>query len=214
MYKSPKAKSDSEHRQRKENYVKYLEEDVKNLRDMIAAVEIEASVIKQENSDIKTTLSRSNIFNSSLGSHVSPLANYQPPSLGNTPAVDFQLPLQGTQPPSNFNEYQSRRHDAHWPSNNSSSTVVNANFDDLIDNMCLHVSPASDFASAAILESPDIFNYPMTLPQTHAEPPPNFSRLNPQHSRQSSNQSGILSSSYNMPNQPDTSTIALNFILA
>ncbi|PQE13920.1 alanine racemase protein [Rutstroemia sp. NJR-2017a BBW] len=46
-----------EHRQRKQNYVKHLEEDVIRLREMIAAAENEASLLAKENGAMKSTLS-------------------------------------------------------------------------------------------------------------------------------------------------------------
>ncbi|TGO55224.1 hypothetical protein BCON_0095g00380 [Botryotinia convoluta] len=52
-----------EHRQRKQNYVKHLEEDVIRLRGMIATTEDESSALMKENRAIESTLSASGIAN-------------------------------------------------------------------------------------------------------------------------------------------------------
>ncbi|KAI9650413.1 hypothetical protein NHQ30_000427 [Ciborinia camelliae] len=52
-----------EHRQRKQNYVKHLEEDVIRLREMIAATENESSALMKENRMIKSTLSAAGVKN-------------------------------------------------------------------------------------------------------------------------------------------------------
>lgn len=46
-----------EHRQRKQNYVKHLEDDVIRFREMIAATESESSALMKENRAMKSTLS-------------------------------------------------------------------------------------------------------------------------------------------------------------
>jgi hypothetical protein len=178
---------------------------------MISAVEIETTVIKQENSDIKLTLSNANVSTSSLNIP----AIIHPASAESPPASSEGISH------SNLNDFYSPQQDMQWTSNGSSSSMVSVNFDDLIDTGYLHISPEKDFATAAIINSPDIFNFPTNaFAPIHSEPPPNFSRPQAQHIHQtqqvhqSSNASGILSSSTTMPNQPDTSSIALNFILA
>ncbi|KAF7865724.1 hypothetical protein EAF04_005890 [Stromatinia cepivora] len=50
-----------EHRQRKQNYVKHLEEDLIRLREMIAATENETSALMKENGAMKSTLSASSL---------------------------------------------------------------------------------------------------------------------------------------------------------
>ncbi|KAJ8068442.1 hypothetical protein OCU04_003998 [Sclerotinia nivalis] len=50
-----------EHRQRKQNYAKHLEEDLIRLREMIAATENESSTLMKENGAIKSTLSASGV---------------------------------------------------------------------------------------------------------------------------------------------------------
>ncbi|CAD6441196.1 28bd1940-3704-4454-8e38-2bdd7b33415c [Sclerotinia trifoliorum] len=50
-----------EHRQRKQNYVKHLEEDLIRLREIIAATENESSALMKENGAIKSTLSASGV---------------------------------------------------------------------------------------------------------------------------------------------------------
>lgn len=178
---------------------------------MISAVKIETSVIKQENSDIKLTLSNANVSTSSLNNPT--LIN---PALAEPPPASSEGISHN-----NLDDFHSPQQDMQWSSNGSSSSIVSVNFDDLIDTGYLHVSPENDFATTAIINSPDIFNFPTNaFAPTHSEPSPNFSRPQGQyahqvqHVRQSSNASGILSSSTTMPNQPDTSSIALNFILA
>ncbi|TGO07649.1 hypothetical protein BTUL_0257g00100 [Botrytis tulipae] len=54
-----------EHRQRKENYVKHLEEDVIRLRGMIATTEDESSALMKENRAIESMLAASGIKNQS-----------------------------------------------------------------------------------------------------------------------------------------------------
>ncbi|KAB8291770.1 hypothetical protein EYC80_006565 [Monilinia laxa] len=50
-----------EHRKRKQNYVKHLEEDAIRLREMISATENESSTLMKENMAIKSTLSASDV---------------------------------------------------------------------------------------------------------------------------------------------------------
>jgi len=52
---------DREHRQRKQYYVRDLEQEITKLREMIAAVETEASAIEQDNTAIQNALSASNV---------------------------------------------------------------------------------------------------------------------------------------------------------
>ncbi|KAF5871126.1 putative bzip-type transcription factor protein [Botrytis fragariae] len=79
-----------EHRQRKQNYVKHLEEDVIRLRGMIAKTEDESSALMRENRAIESTLSASGIEDlSSLKSRYGKLPGDQPINL---------LPPQGYEP--------------------------------------------------------------------------------------------------------------------
>lgn len=202
-------KAQKEHRQRKENYVKHLEQDVIRLREMISAVEIESTVIRKENLDIKLSLSKANISTSTLNDP----ATFHPSSPDRSPSTFQQAG--DIAPHSNLNEFQSPEQNMQWSSSVSSGSIVTVNFDDLIDTGYLQVSPESDFAPVDIINSPDIFNFPTnTFAPNHSESAPNPSRPHNQHTRQRSNASGIVSSSTSMPNQPDTSSIALNFILA
>ncbi|RAL60908.1 hypothetical protein DID88_010233 [Monilinia fructigena] len=50
-----------EHRKRKQNYVKHLEEDAIRLREMISETEIESSALMKENMAIESTLSASGV---------------------------------------------------------------------------------------------------------------------------------------------------------
>jgi len=170
---------------------------------MISAVEIETTAFRQENSAIKTTLLRSNITPS-----INPVTTSGDPQK-EIPPTNFQSPLQDSAE-SSPNAFGNHPRDLQWSSNSSNNTVVSVNFDDMIDTGCLHISPASDFDSATILNSPDIFTFPLnTLPTTSPAPALNFSRPNPQPPQVIHSHDPTA-----MPNQPDTSSIGINFILA
>ncbi|TGO73442.1 hypothetical protein BELL_0361g00120 [Botrytis elliptica] len=82
-----------EHRQRKQNYVKHLEEDVIRLRGMIATTENESSALMKENRAIESTLSASGIKDlSSLKSRIRKLPGDQPINL--LPPQEYE-PLRG-----------------------------------------------------------------------------------------------------------------------
>ncbi|KAF7932222.1 hypothetical protein EAE99_003462 [Botrytis elliptica] len=82
-----------EHRQRKQNYVKHLEEDVIRLRGMIATTEDESSALMKENRAIESTLSASGIKDlSSLKSRIRKLPGDQPINL--LPPQEYE-PLRG-----------------------------------------------------------------------------------------------------------------------
>ncbi|KAF7935391.1 uncharacterized protein EAE97_008298 [Botrytis byssoidea] len=67
-----------EHRQRKENYVKHLEEDLIRLRGMITTTEAESSALMKENIAIESTLAASGIKNlSDLKSRVGKISGDQ-----------------------------------------------------------------------------------------------------------------------------------------
>jgi hypothetical protein len=191
----------SEHRQRKENYIKHLEQDVIRLRGMISTVEKEASSIQEENSLIKTTLSRSNI-----SINAPPSTNPQLLQQSNVPSSfnNFQSSLQSTLP-TNL-DFQSPKQ-SNWPSNFSSSNV-SITFDEFLDASCLQINPRGSFDNATVLNSPDMFNYPANtlyqLPQT-ASGSEGLQKPLPQLSGQGS--------SSDTPLQPDIS-VATNFILA
>ncbi|KAF7886724.1 uncharacterized protein EAF02_003371 [Botrytis sinoallii] len=82
-----------EHRQRKQNYVKHLEEDVIRLRGMIATTEDESLALMKENRAIESTLSASGIKDvSSLKSRIRKLPGDQPINL--LPPQEYE-PLRG-----------------------------------------------------------------------------------------------------------------------
>lgn len=170
---------------------------------MVSTVEKEASSIKDENTSIKTTLSRSNISTNTV-----PSTNSQP-SQQNTSLpgfATFHPPSQGT-PQTNF-EIQSPQQ-SNWPSNSSSSNV-SITFDEFIGASCLQVSPHGSFDNAAVLNSPDIFNFPAnTLSQL-----PNITASSNEGLQKPLPQLPGQASSTASPLQPNLSSIAINFILA
>ncbi|KAH8821489.1 hypothetical protein F5884DRAFT_745807 [Xylogone sp. PMI_703] len=109
-------KAQIEHRQRKQNYVKFLEEDVKRFREMIAAIETEKSFLRVENSNIKDTLTNSNISYDHLNLYQGSQNNSQ-----------MQLDHHS---PGSVSSY----------SNSSPTSIVSMKFDHEIYNHCLQVS--------------------------------------------------------------------------
>ncbi|KAH6684147.1 hypothetical protein B0J14DRAFT_646059 [Halenospora varia] len=193
-------KAQIEHRQRKANYVKQLEQDVIDLREMIAAAEVEALAAKQENEAIRSAMLNFNI-------------NPPPSSIKQLPTVqqdafvfDFQSQSQDT--PSNFSSNLSPTQQ--WLSSDTSpNSHVSIGYDDFVGASCLQISPFNAYDPAPeIISSPDIFGSfpnnplaasPQTLPNS-AQPtstptsPPQNTNQDQQH--------------------PDLETIAINFILA
>jgi hypothetical protein len=201
---------------------------------MISKVEIEATAIKQENTSIKTILTRSNISTDTL-----PPTNFQPSEQNTSPSdlttfqpsaqatqdanLDFQPPQQNASP-SDFTTFQSPEQDpsptnldfqslqhSNWPSNSSSSSNVTIAFDQFIDANSLQISPHGSFDNTTLLNSPDIFNFPANTlsqsPPTTIEASHGLQKPLPQLPGEKAPVSAA-------PLQPDISSIAINFILA
>lgn len=169
---------------------------------MITAAEKEASFIKGENTSIKTTLSRSNISTNTAPSTIPHSLQQSNPPLSTT---SFQSPRQSTSP-TNL-EFQSPQHSS--GQSTSSLSDVSIWFDEFLDTRCLQISPHGTSNNAAVLNSPDIFNFPTNtlsqLPQTASGSEGSQKPLPPLPGQGSSSAT---------PLQPDISSIAINFILA
>ena len=203
------------------------------LRDMVSKVEIEATAIKQENTSIKTILTKSNISADTLTP-----TNFQPPQNSASPSdpANFQSSAQATplanldiQPsqqnisPSDFTafespaqstphpnlDFQSSQH-SNWLYKFSSSSDVRINFDEFIDASCLQISPHGSFDNATLLNPPDIFNFPAN---THSQLPPTTIDVN-QGFQKPLPQLPDDQAPVGVALQLDVSSIAINFILA
>ncbi|RFU32217.1 hypothetical protein B7463_g4106, partial [Scytalidium lignicola] len=196
-------KAQIEHRQRKQNYVKFLEEDVKHLREMIAGVETEKAFLRVENSGIKTSLMNANIPFDHLA--LSQESHNSSPS---------QL--------ENFNNYSPISAHSHSHSGSSPSSIVSMKFDHMIYGHCLQVSNSHSSSpikpeslplnnlnlnsippNASLSFDPGVGPSSMTQGYTNAG-----AALHQSHTRQPS-QTGL-----SVPPQLDISSIAINFILA
>jgi hypothetical protein len=212
----------SEHRQRKENYVKHLEQDIIRLREMISSVETEVSTFQQENAVIKTTLSKRNVPTSAA-----PPTNFdfQFSQKGTPPAHSAEYDPAQRQPPAQASpqgylehSQSPRQNDQFNLQSNASKSAISISFDDIIGASCLHVSPANSFETPVTLNSPDIFSFPLDA-LAISKPESAQESFNASSKSTSSNPPTQLYHSThpgldNMPKQPDTSSVAINFILA
>lgn len=151
-------KAQIEHRQRKENYVKHLEQDVIDLREMIATATTQAVLFKHENEAIRATLSKSPSFvpapstsavaQTPLSSPPAPSAPSQPPAQAPNSSYeplefssfnqDYSLPLA---PPANNLEWPTEAITVSNYSPSNSSSLVSTCFDEFIDTSCLQIMP-------------------------------------------------------------------------
>lgn len=184
--KADKAKSDKEkallrrqqvrraqvqHRQRKANYLKQLELDVSQLRDLISLTEHEGRVLRKENENIRTTL---------RGAGVGSPARAQPPQPSQTqtpagiPGVNFgELQLAEAPGPMQVDALAPLQTDAAAPlpaaplpapPRADSSELfgdididdwtVTLSMDEAMGTPCFHLSSSSSGASAASIASP------------------------------------------------------------
>jgi len=190
----------SEHRQRKQNYIKHLEQDVIRLREMIQTTQTEATAIKQENNSIQTILTKHNVL------------------AGKFPSGDTQA-LPESDSTTTFMTLQPAK-DMAIPSRSSNSSFSNISiiFDDAIDASCLQTSAPGSFNNMTSLDSPDIFKFPshamsQISPQaaSHTSQPPQTSQQLQKPLPQLPGHSTPDSST--LP-PPDLSTIAISFVLA
>jgi hypothetical protein len=196
-----------EHRQRKENYVKHLEQDVINLREMIAREETQAVLFNHENEAIKSTLLSSSI----------PVPTI-PPVTSSVSGQHFNIiiptNLPEQHPQSDFKVSGSPQNSQWQSSTSSSGSVVSMTFDEMIDASCLQITSPSNFIPdiEISMTSPDIFNLP---PNPYAEPtpPPSFP-LNPQLSKALPKLPDEATAPVSQAVLKDLSAIAINFILA
>lgn len=184
-----------EHRKRKENYVKDLEQDIARLRECISSAEKETAAFEKENSAMKSTLSTYNILSSD--------ASYESPTniLELSPLSDFDLSAQ--LPPNLLVQHQGI---SSLPSD-SPGSVASVHFDTDINYTCLHLTPNGydstydfNFDLANFQDAPITSSEGTTAVGQSAPPAP----LTAQD----------VHSLPGMPPQPDTSDIAVNFILA
>ncbi|KAK0099764.1 hypothetical protein ONS96_008260 [Cadophora gregata f. sp. sojae] len=178
-------KAQIEHRQRKENHIKHLEQEVIDLREKIAQAETQSVLFKHENIAIKTTLQDSRITIPSPAPATSSPNNCtdiqipdnqfqfdfnsQSQSLSNTPEKvqnqhsDFESNmLSGTDEFFNLLSPNSLA----WLTN---TTLVRTTFDPFLDDECLQISPAGTFPMSidtgpGIHSSQDINNISLPSP--------------------------------------------------
>ena len=191
------------HRQQKKNYVKFLEQDVIRLRDMISVVESETATFRQENAAMKTTLSMNGV--EAAPGHLSAL-DFQSFTTGVSSTKGHHLQESN---PIQLGESQPLYQSPQWAvqSTTPSSTTISVGYDDRISAKRLRVSSSSDSGSQ------DLHSAHRTPPATNfddipelrdptscfADPPAQFANL------------GALKT---MPKQPDAAFEGINFILA
>ncbi len=196
-----------EHRQRKENYVKHLEQDVINLREMIAREETQAVLFKHENEAIKSTLLSSSIPVPTIAPVTSNVSGQHFSMI-----IPTNLPEQ--YPQSDFKVSGSPQNSQWQSSTSSSGSVVSMTFDEMIDASCLQITSPSNFIpdNEISMTSPDIFNLP---PNPYAAPtPPSSFPLNSQLSKALPKLPDEATAPVSQAILKDLSAIAINFILA
>ena len=196
-----------EHRQRKENYVKHLEQDVINLREMIAREETHAVLFKHENEAIKSALLSSSIPVPTIAPVTSSVSGQHFDMI-----IPTNLPEQ--YPQSDFKVSGSPQNSQWQSSTLSGGSVVSMTFDEMIDASCLHITSPSNFIpdNEISMTSPDIFNLP---PNPYAAPtPPSSFLLNPQPSKALPKLPDEATAPVSQAVLKGLSTIAINFILA
>ncbi|RDL35024.1 uncharacterized protein BP5553_06955 [Venustampulla echinocandica] len=204
-------KAQTEHRQRKANHVKQLEQDIIDLRKMIITAETEASLVEQENEAIRKIVVQAKLPTSTSDASFPPML----PTIQNE-----QLDLQFQPNPhqdltqSQFNNDLASQEAFLQDSNSSLVSII---FDELVGQECLHVSPStSQETLPQIINSPDIFNFPnnafaakaLTNPLSIVSEPSNTNSL-PTAVPQS-----LPASTIAQEEELDLATIAINFILA
>ncbi|KAN0102970.1 hypothetical protein V8E51_011283 [Hyaloscypha variabilis] len=204
-------KAQIEHRQRKENYVKHLEEDVINLREMIAQAETQSVLFKHENEAIKATLLSSSIPIPTIAPVPRSLSERD---LDNLISLNLEQHSQ-----SNFSNSGSPQN-SQWQSNNSSSgSLVSMTFDEMIDASCLQITPPSNFVPGndIFMTSPELFNLPPNpyapVASSGTTPLSSFSGLNSKLSKPLPKLPDDVTAPVSQA-VPNLSTIAINFILA
>ncbi|KUJ20019.1 uncharacterized protein LY89DRAFT_682824 [Mollisia scopiformis] len=228
-------KAQIEHRQRKENYVKHLEQDVINLREMIAQAETESVLVKFENEGIKSVLKKANV-----NIPTSPPTAQSPPPPQQDDFDDFM----------DFTSFLAEPHQSDFGSSSNSphDMLINTTFDEWIDSTILQISPTHSHSSSGTktqvpvsvpetdianmpnsYNSTDIYNFPtpFTNPQVSNTLPPTIAGVNANQAALANLNldlkplpqlpgPGQASSSQvtSKPSRVDVSTIAINFILA
>lgn len=186
----------SEHRQRKENYVKHLEQDVIDLREMIAKAETQSVLFKHENIAIKAALQNQNIplpaTSVSQAQVLQATVLEQEINMGN---------IENLQQDSSDGDFNPLEQDMAWIMNDS---IVSTAFDPFLNDECLQISPANSLTQSTndiSMPSPDIFN---------------LTSMNHTPSAQQQQQKQQSSSTSPQPatTEEDISIIAINFILA
>ena len=151
----------SEHRQRKENHIKHLEQEVIELREKIAQAETQSVLFKHENIAIKTTLQNSRIpLPAPLPATSSPSNRTEVQVPDDQFQFDFgsqtqsltHSPAQSQQPNSDIDSNMLSSTDEFFnlPSPTSlawltNTTLVRTTFDPFLDDECLQISPAGSF---------------------------------------------------------------------
>jgi len=161
---------DSEHRQRKENYVKHLERDIINLREMIATATTQTVLFKHENEAMRTALSKSHIpisLSSAAAPLLQPVINLPDAQGLSYSGSEYQ---QGSAALGAGGLGLSPEHEQLWnmlsaPNDGSShsGSLVSIGFDEILDASCLQIStmstPAFDFGNADVtMAEADPFN--------------------------------------------------------
>ncbi|TAQ89266.1 hypothetical protein B7494_g2403 [Chlorociboria aeruginascens] len=204
-------KAQKEHRQRKENYVKTLEQDIAKLRQMISVTETEVSQFQKENVAIRAVISNydAKIQTEDLGSLK---VSQSPGSHGHLSASITQSP---SAPKSLFPQ-----------SSASSSSLVNIGFDPVIHANCLQTSPILNVdAVPRIRPVDDLFDFTEPMDGLSSSFSQSMSNLNsnqalgsskplPKLPNQISEVNRLGDNSLELGPGNDLATIAINFILA
>ncbi|QSZ37773.1 hypothetical protein DSL72_008872, partial [Monilinia vaccinii-corymbosi] len=209
--------STREHRRRKKNHVKYLEEDAIHLREMIATAENESSALVSENEAMKSSLSASGVkpqtktllrtqptiflppqeYESFSSLKISDSAQKKRRTIK---SIDYEaendklssyisdMLTRDNTPRTN---YFPNGQDVRCDSGTSIGSHVSIQFDEFVNASCLHISDSSRSSS----RGPGVMDLSKPLPPLpgHVSIPHNTSQI---------------------PSSPDLSIIAINFILA
>jgi hypothetical protein len=185
---------DRHHRQQKKNYIKFLEQDVIRLREMISVVESETTTFQQENASIKSTLSKHGV--QAPPSYV--------PATGVSPHRGAGLQESAPLQLDNGQQLQQSSSRAKSSGSPSSTTTISIGYDDRIRKKRLRVSPSSDSGSQGLRSAASTTGYNPVIELPDADScfgyaPPQFDNLNAPQT---------------MPKQLDGSFDGINFILA
>ncbi len=174
--------------------MKHLEQDVIDLREMIAKAETQSVLFKHENIAIKTALQNQNIplpATSDLQTQVpQPILSAQETDRGN---------LESLQQDSSPGDFSPSEQDMAWMMNDS---IVSTTFDPFLNDECLHISSVNSFTQSSNdvpMPSPDIFN---------------LTSMNHIPSGEQQRQQPSSTSPQPVATDEDISQIAINFILA